>query len=232
MYSVQQQKYNWLYNGSTQANKGICERYQSIIDDLPNAKRKDYAKKILQRVNKHKQNLENLFIQKQKQLEKLFNEFTLNEDNNIFTRNGIIAFNGFCFLSDSKGFVGLEPKYSKEDEKYYENAQDILQEIDNFVVLLCELKKTNMLGKYILQDRNENLASATQFQQEYKMLAKDIPFIHSEYSSIYRSILRNFDNYVEQLDLFAVKTFEKQLTNYTREVCLTPCEQKQQEREI
>lgn len=221
MNSIQQQKYNWLYNGSTKSNKGICERYQSEIDNLPNAKRKDYANKILQRVKEHTNNLEALFVQKQKQLEKLFNEFTLNEKNNIFPRNGIMSFNGFCFLTDSQGFAGLNPKYSEDGKEYFENAQDILQEIDNFVVLLCELKKTNMLEKYILQDKNENLASATIFQNEYKMLAKNIPFIHSEYSPIYRSILRNFDVYVAHLDAFAVKTFEKQLSNHSREVCLT-----------
>lgn len=208
---IQTQKLNWIFNGRPQETMGICERYQQNLDNVSknHQTRINYSKKTLARTVHHIEKLKQTCVQQQYILENLISEFSLDRDNNIWISDDLIKFNGFSFLTENRGFIGQNPKLTKEMEPYYYKAQPILQEIDNFVILLCELKKANMLYDYITADKNINLSSAKQFQKEYKLAYFKVPFIKSEYSSIYKSIFKNFDRYLANLDLFAVKNFEK-----------------------
>lgn len=229
---IQTQKLNWIFNGRPQEIKGICERYQQNLDNVSkNAQtRINYSKKALAKTVNHIEKLKHACIYQQHRMEALIEEFSQDTENNIWISDDLMKFNGFSFLTENRGFVGQSPKLTKEMEPYYYKAQPILQEIDNFVILLCELKKANMLYDYITVDKNINLSSAKQFQKEYKLAYSKVPFIKSEYSSIYKSIFKNLDRYVANLDLFAVKSFEESSVgkNIKREVELPAVKEQEQ----
>ena len=210
--SIQQQKLNWVKNGSPLENLGICEKYQQELDGISPSKREEYSQKVYLQAMRKFVKLKNLCEEKQHQLEELIENFTKNEENNIFLKNNLFAFNGFVFLTDEKYFYGVEPKFTKEQKIYFDNAYDILQQLDNLAVTFCKMKNEKTLMEYIT-NQNKLLCSAKQFQKEYKMPAGEIPFINKEYSSIYRSIYKNLDTYLQNLDAFAVKTWKQSLQN-------------------
>lgn len=212
MDSIQQQKLNWVKNGSPFEKLGICEKYQEELDGINPNKREEYSQKVYLQATQKFVKLKNLCEEKQHQLEKLIEIFAKNKENNIFQKNNLFAFNGFVFLTDSKYFYGVEPEYAKTQKKYFDNAQSILQEIDNLVITFCKMKNEKTLMEFIT-NQNKLLCSAKQFQKEYKMPMSEIPFINKEYSSIYKSIYKNLDTYLENLDNFAVKTWKQSLQN-------------------
>ena len=207
---IKEQKLNWLFNGHPQECLGICERYQQAIDKISGGEnRLEYSKQILQKARQQIIKWKNICKNQQILMENSIAEFTKNEDNNIWTDKGIYVFNGFKFLPNSSEFYGLKPKYTKQQEKDFENAEEVLSQINDFVVILCQLRNWCMLYDYIKLDKNKNPVSAKQYQNEYKMLYSRIPFIKGEYALIYKSIYKNIDKYIENLTPFAVREFER-----------------------
>ena len=187
---IKEQKLNWLFNGHPQECLGICERYQQAIDKISGGEnRLEYSKQILQKARQQIIKWKNICKNQQ-----------------ILMENSLAELK---FLPNGSEFYGLKPKYTKQQEKDFENAEEVLSQINDFVVILCQLRNWCMLYDYIKLDKNKNPVSAKQYQNEYKMLYSRIPFIKGEYALIYKSIYKNIDKYIENLTPFAVREFER-----------------------
>lgn len=207
---IKEQRLNWLFNGHPQESFGICERYQQSIDKISGGEnRLEYSKQTLQKARQQIIKWKHICENQQSSMEKSFAEFTKNENNNIWTENNLYVFNGFKFRSNGSEFFGVKPKYSPEQKKDFENAEEVLTQIDNFIVAVCQLRNWFMLYDYIKLDKNKNPVSAKQFQKEYELAYARVPFIKAEYSPIFRSVYKNMDEYIEHLTPFAVREFER-----------------------
>ena len=207
---IREQKLNWLFNGHPQECLGICERYQQEIDNISGGEnRLEYSKQTLQKARQQIIKWKHICENQQSSMEKSLATFTENELNNIWIENNLYVFNGFKFLSNGSEFLGMRPKYSQEQKKDFENAEEVLTYIDNYVVALCQLKNWFMLYDYIKLDKNKNPVSAKQFQKEYELIRTRVPFARGEYSPIIRSIFNNIGEYIEHLTPFAVREFER-----------------------
>lgn len=209
--SIKEQKLNWLFNGHPQERMGICEKYQQNVDNVSqnSQTRINYGKKALKHAQQELEKWEKIFKKQQLLMENSISSFINSEDGNIWIVDNLYVFNGFKHLSGKADFYGANPIFSEDQIPYYEKAEPILKEIDELVVILCQIKKWNMLCDYIKLDKNQNPVSARQFQKEYKMLYSKIPFIKGEYSLIYKSIYKNIMEYIEHLSPFAVREYER-----------------------